>query len=268
MAELQVHGGRAVVQAVFDVLARAGSAAGRARRVHPPRVSERQARPDRGRGPRRPDRGGDGDAAAAGGRPGGGALGAARRSLARDADRPPGGDRGAAGFFRRGRCRRGAACRFLAAGRSADGGDGGGARQAPHRASGCARGFASRSSGRPNAGKSSLLNALSRRDVAIVTDEPGTTRDVLEVPLDLGGYPVLLFDTAGLREADSLAEKRGRAAGASGRRRAPISSSGWRTARASGGAAAGPARSADLARFDKDRPCAALRPDPISGFRW
>ena len=61
-----------------------------------------------------------------------------------------------------------------------------------------------------------LLNALARRDVAIVTAEPGTTRDVLEVPLDLGGYPVLLFDTAGLREARSAAEQRGRAAGAGG----------------------------------------------------
>lgn len=63
--------------------------------------------------------------------------------------------------------------------------------------------------GRPNAGKSSLLNALARRDVAIVTEEAGTTRDVLEVPLDLDGYPVVLFDTAGLREAESLAEQEG-----------------------------------------------------------
>ena len=63
--------------------------------------------------------------------------------------------------------------------------------------------------GRPNAGKSSLLNALARRDVAIVTPEAGTTRDVLEVPLDIHGYPVLLFDTAGLRESVSLAEAEG-----------------------------------------------------------
>jgi len=63
--------------------------------------------------------------------------------------------------------------------------------------------------GRPNAGKSSLLNALARREVAIVTEEPGTTRDVLEVSLNLQGYPVVLFDTAGLRDADSLAEREG-----------------------------------------------------------
>lgn len=63
--------------------------------------------------------------------------------------------------------------------------------------------------GRPNAGKSSLLNALSRRDVAIVTEEAGTTRDVLEVPLDIGGYPVIAYDTAGLREAGSAAEAEG-----------------------------------------------------------
>jgi tRNA modification GTPase len=63
--------------------------------------------------------------------------------------------------------------------------------------------------GLPNAGKSSLLNALARRDVAIVTEEAGTTRDVLEVPLDIGGYPVLLLDTAGIREADSAAEVEG-----------------------------------------------------------
>jgi tRNA modification GTPase len=63
--------------------------------------------------------------------------------------------------------------------------------------------------GRPNVGKSTLLNAFAGRDVAIVTEEPGTTRDVLEVPLDLGGYPVILCDTAGLREAASLAETEG-----------------------------------------------------------
>lgn len=55
--------------------------------------------------------------------------------------------------------------------------------------------------GAPNAGKSSLLNALAERDVAIVSDEPGTTRDVIDVRLDLGGYLVVVSDTAGLREA-------------------------------------------------------------------
>lgn len=53
--------------------------------------------------------------------------------------------------------------------------------------------------GLPNTGKSSLLNALAQRDVAIVSDIAGTTRDVIEVRLDLGGMPVLVSDTAGLR---------------------------------------------------------------------
>jgi tRNA modification GTPase len=53
--------------------------------------------------------------------------------------------------------------------------------------------------GAPNAGKSSLVNALARRDVAIVSPMAGTTRDVIEVHLDLAGYPVILADTAGLR---------------------------------------------------------------------
>ncbi|RXF69551.1 tRNA uridine-5-carboxymethylaminomethyl(34) synthesis GTPase MnmE [Hansschlegelia zhihuaiae] len=63
--------------------------------------------------------------------------------------------------------------------------------------------------GPPNAGKSSLLNALARRDVAIVTDIPGTTRDVLEVHLDLGGFPVIVADTAGLRETEDAIELEG-----------------------------------------------------------
>ncbi|HUJ47606.1 MAG TPA: tRNA uridine-5-carboxymethylaminomethyl(34) synthesis GTPase MnmE, partial [Rhizomicrobium sp.] len=63
--------------------------------------------------------------------------------------------------------------------------------------------------GPPNSGKSSLVNTLARRDVAIVSDIPGTTRDVLEVHLDLGGYPVIVADTAGLREAADSIETEG-----------------------------------------------------------
>ncbi|RVI08859.1 tRNA uridine-5-carboxymethylaminomethyl(34) synthesis GTPase MnmE [Sinorhizobium meliloti] len=63
--------------------------------------------------------------------------------------------------------------------------------------------------GEPNAGKSSLLNALARRDIAIVTEVAGTTRDVLSVDLSLAGFSVKLFDTAGLRETDELVEREG-----------------------------------------------------------
>lgn len=63
--------------------------------------------------------------------------------------------------------------------------------------------------GAPNAGKSSLLNALARRDVAIVSEEAGTTRDVVEAHLDLGGYPVILSDTAGLRDGAGKIEQEG-----------------------------------------------------------
>lgn len=63
--------------------------------------------------------------------------------------------------------------------------------------------------GLPNAGKSSLVNALAARDVAIVSDEPGTTRDLLEVTLDLGGHKVTLVDMAGLREAEGKVEAEG-----------------------------------------------------------
>ncbi|WP_026380534.1 tRNA uridine-5-carboxymethylaminomethyl(34) synthesis GTPase MnmE [Afifella pfennigii] len=63
--------------------------------------------------------------------------------------------------------------------------------------------------GAPNVGKSTLLNAFARREVAIVSDEPGTTRDLVTVPLSLGGYAVTLVDTAGLRSAASAAEMEG-----------------------------------------------------------
>lgn len=63
--------------------------------------------------------------------------------------------------------------------------------------------------GAPNVGKSSLINLLARRDVAIVSDEPGTTRDVVEVHLDLGGFPVIIMDTAGLRESAGSVESEG-----------------------------------------------------------
>ncbi len=63
--------------------------------------------------------------------------------------------------------------------------------------------------GLPNVGKSSLLNALANRDAAIVTEVAGTTRDVLEVFMDLGGYPVVFCDTAGLRTSVDVVESIG-----------------------------------------------------------
>ena len=63
--------------------------------------------------------------------------------------------------------------------------------------------------GSPNAGKSSLLNYLSKRETAIVSDIAGTTRDLLEVHLDIGGFPVTVVDTAGLRNSDDTVEKEG-----------------------------------------------------------
>jgi tRNA modification GTPase len=63
--------------------------------------------------------------------------------------------------------------------------------------------------GPPNAGKSTLLNRIARREAAITSPLPGTTRDIVEVAIDLGGYPVLLADTAGLRETKDPIEEEG-----------------------------------------------------------
>lgn len=63
--------------------------------------------------------------------------------------------------------------------------------------------------GPPNAGKSSLLNLLARRDAAIVSAEAGTTRDLIEVPMEIGGYAVTLVDTAGIRETAGEIEAEG-----------------------------------------------------------
>ena len=91
--------------------------------------------------------------------------------------------------------------------------------------------------GPPNAGKSSLLNLLARREAAIVSETAGTTRDVIEVHLDLGGWPVVLADTAGLRESRDAIEQEGvrraraRAAGADLRVLVLDASGDWQRAR-------------------------------------
>src|ERR1700681_1077026 len=64
-------------------------------------------------------------------------------------------------------------------------------------------------SGPPNVGKSTLINQLARREVAIVSPHAGTTRDIIEVQLDLDGYPVTVIDTAGIRETDDPVEQEG-----------------------------------------------------------
>lgn len=91
--------------------------------------------------------------------------------------------------------------------------------------------------GPPNAGKSSLLNYLAKREIAIVTDIPGTTRDVLEVTLDIAGVPVVFSDTAGIRETVD-----------------PIEQEGIRRAYAS-------AQAADLVIWLQDRDAKAGKPD-------
>jgi tRNA modification GTPase len=91
--------------------------------------------------------------------------------------------------------------------------------------------------GPPNVGKSSLVNLIARRDVAIVTPLAGTTRDVIEVQLDLDGLPVTLLDTAGLRETDDPIEAEGVARA---RRRAMAADLRLHVVAAGEGAAVGP----------------------------
>lgn len=63
--------------------------------------------------------------------------------------------------------------------------------------------------GKPNVGKSSFINFLTKREVAIVSEIPGTTRDIIETYIDLAGYPIILHDTAGIRETEDIIEKEG-----------------------------------------------------------
>ena len=94
--------------------------------------------------------------------------------------------------------------------------------------------------GPPNVGKSSIINALSKKDVSIVSPRPGTTRDVVEVPMTLAGLPVTLLDTAGLRDSDD-----------------PVEAEGIRRARAR-------AAEADLVLVVHDASCASSAGDPAA----
>jgi len=78
-----------------------------------------------------------------------------------------------------------------------------------HRGERVREGFSIALIGEPNVGKSTLLNVLARREAAIVTDIPGTTRDVVEIHLVLGGFPVIIADTAGLCDASDRVEAEG-----------------------------------------------------------
>ncbi len=190
-----------------------GDAPGGSRRIHASRLRKRQARPDRGRGPCRSDRGRDRNAAPSGSPPNARRLAAEGGSLAGGASRSGGASGGRDRFRRRGGCRAAGAPEALAG------------LLAPVRAdliAALAQGRAGEIvregvtvviAGPPNAGKSTLLNALAQREAAIVSPVPGTTRDAIEVHLDIGGFAFVLIDTAGLREtARSHRAYRGRRA--------------------------------------------------------
>lgn len=71
------------------------------------------------------------------------------------------------------------------------------------------KGFQVTIAGKPNSGKSTLFNYFAKRDLAIVTEIPGTTRDTLELKLDINGYPVIMVDTAGIHETSDIIEQKG-----------------------------------------------------------
>jgi tRNA modification GTPase len=114
--------------------------------------------------------------------------------------------------------------------------------------------------GRPNAGKSTIFNALAGSARAIVTDVPGTTRDALEVELDLGGVPVVLVDTAGLRETEDLVESLGVA-----RARAEAERADAILYVYDAEAGLTPHEQADLARLEKPRVVVANKIDRATG---
>jgi tRNA modification GTPase len=113
--------------------------------------------------------------------------------------------------------------------------------------------------GAPNVGKSSLLNRLARREAAIVSETAGTTRDVIETHLDLGGYPITLADTAGLRVSADAVEREGvRRAEARGReadlRLVLLDATSWPDVPADVAALAGPGSLLILNKIDLRRP--------------
>ncbi len=117
--------------------------------------------------------------------------------------------------------------------------------------------------GAPNAGKSTLVNYLAGREVAITSPVPGTTRDVIEVRLDLGGLPVTFLDTAGLRESGDAVERigveRARARAESGR--SPGAAAGGWGEGARSGPAAGRYRGSGQGRHRGRRPAGSVRDD-------
>ena len=117
--------------------------------------------------------------------------------------------RGADRFFRRRRCAGGSRGSGAGVGHAPARRDRRSARRRPARRTAARRDWSSPSPGRPTPESRRLLNRLARREAAIVSPFPGTTRDVIEVHMDLDGYPATLLDTAGMRQSDDPVEREG-----------------------------------------------------------